>query len=825
MTSDSAKRSLPKAFGQWTVIRLISSRPDSNIYLAANKNVRAAIKVLKGAEFSDDSTQKRFHQEIFNLQSLNHPGVPKIFEFDLTNALNPWMAIEYVEGENLEQLVNSKGVVKSNEWLKLLESITETLAYVHSKGIYHRDISPSNIIINDGIPRLIDFGLSYIEDSELVTKQGDGPLGTPATASPESFLSKKNAKMDMFSLASTFIFAGTGRFPFESEDDNKSNFQKISFEKPNFYDLSQSQIRLLTPLLFKNPNDRISSKDYSKIVSQIRDLDQLDTLSSSELKEYWKDSEIKLIADQPKYQRASSLPKKRLLAGGFLALLVFMGALYSVNFQPERGKNETETPIFNKEQLPNNESPSPLESSPSEINQGSSVSSAVKKAEERCIKLVQSLRYEDALTSCQVAADGESLPSMHNLGYIFAKQFEDKEKARYWYELAGSRGYTLSYLNLGIMEYSDNDEVGIKILEKCSSTGKGECALALGTIYEDKGKINSAITWLKKGMALGIGAAGLNLGNIYLRQDKIEEARAAYEFGSKNGDYVAQYNLGLLLWEKYFQQAKACKAYKESFNRSSKKYTSALKAYVERCKNMSWTEANDVSLKEMPISPYRSVNPDYYPGSWIINKGSEVLTSPMYEYWIQSRNQNGTQKWEYRYSFDIKHTNGTNGIVEGNQELPNECLDFRIVGEKDENVISEIWTLPKSTCKNNVDYYKLLSENVSIAQAIPANVKSDLLGGVPYLYTQTKEWLIPLNKLDGSGAIRVGQIHLQSNVDKKVWLRLPFRVLSKQGSRDYASVDSILVEGFCPNFRIIEIENEEVTRLWTKPLPLECGAN
>lgn len=116
----------------------------------------------------------------------------------------------------------------------------------------------------------------------------------------------------------------------------------------------------------------------------------------------------------------------------------------------------------------------------------------------------------------------------------------------------------------------------------------------------------------------------------------------------------------------------------------------------------------------------------------------------------------------------MNHTNGPNFIVKGDPKLPSECLEFRIVGEKQENLVSYIFTLPKSSCKNNLDYYKLLSEKVSLSGDIPSEITPRDLDGLPFLSTETNQWIIPIDKLDGTGPVAVGQINLLVDKAKSV---------------------------------------------------------
>lgn len=251
----------PKRLGKWNIKRRLASRVDNLVLLGESKGELAAIKVVKNVDLLEERDRIRFDKEVLNLQRMDHPAIPKIIDLDLTNAMQPWIATEYISGPTLQEKV-SDTPLNVDEWLKALSEITDALAYVHSLGVYHRDVSPSNIILSDAGANLIDFGLSYLEDSQTLTKTGVGVQGTPGTVSPESLLFKRDPKMDMFSLGCTFIFAATGKFPFEIEDQESLLVNRVVYESPNFWNMNDKMKTILTPLLYKNLSDRVDSATF-----------------------------------------------------------------------------------------------------------------------------------------------------------------------------------------------------------------------------------------------------------------------------------------------------------------------------------------------------------------------------------------------------------------------------------------------------------------------------------------------------------------------------------------------------------------------------------
>ena len=293
--NDNVPSNFPSKLGKWKIKRRLASREDKIVLLGENNGELAAIKILKNADLLEDRERRRFDQEVINLKKLNHPHIPKIVDLDLVDAMQPWIATEFISGPTIQERVSKKGPLKLDEWLKALKEITSALAYVHSVGIYHRDISPSNIILSDSGAKLIDFGMSYVENTQTYSKSAMNVQGTPATLSPESLSFKKDSKMDMFSLGSTFIFAGSRHYPFSQEDNNETNWmQSILYYAPNFHNLNHDQIRLLQPLLYKDLADRISSSSYLDVLEQINISNDILLTKASTLESYLKNAEQKL---------------------------------------------------------------------------------------------------------------------------------------------------------------------------------------------------------------------------------------------------------------------------------------------------------------------------------------------------------------------------------------------------------------------------------------------------------------------------------------------------------------------------------------------------
>lgn len=264
------------AESSWKILGRLSASPEKNVFLATNGPTKAAVKIL-GKQFGGNEEEwLSWTQEVEVLKVAEHKHIPKLLDYDFTDANSPWIATEYVPGRTLEDLVLQHGPLDEITWLRLLHEAAATLSAIHSQGIVHKDISPSNIVIHESVPYFIDFELAeFLEGSRNITSSHGG---TEATVSPEHLNEILDPAMDVFSLGSTFVFAATGKFPFgqrrylDTPNDDKQEIvidwaNQILYMPPKLDGLSVRQQKVIKPMLFKNPSLRISATDLAKSIS------------------------------------------------------------------------------------------------------------------------------------------------------------------------------------------------------------------------------------------------------------------------------------------------------------------------------------------------------------------------------------------------------------------------------------------------------------------------------------------------------------------------------------------------------------------------------
>ncbi|BBM88198.1 protein kinase domain-containing protein [Candidatus Uabimicrobium amorphum] len=180
-----------------------------------------ALKLILRGEIRDF---QRFIRESSAMAQLNHPNIIKLHDFG--EKPQPFFTMEYIEGFTLADLIKEKKM-KTNFLVDLMIKVCDALAHAHKNKILHRDIKPSNIMItNGGEPKIVDFGLAKVKDSEekSLSKTGD-VLGTIHYMSPEQIHGNPSEKSDIYSIGATIYEALTYCHVYQGDSYHNILFQ------------------------------------------------------------------------------------------------------------------------------------------------------------------------------------------------------------------------------------------------------------------------------------------------------------------------------------------------------------------------------------------------------------------------------------------------------------------------------------------------------------------------------------------------------------------------------------------------------------------------
>ena len=176
---------------------------------------RVALKVLRPHIVGDDEARARLAREVSSLSRIRSKWVAEIVDADPWGPV-PFVATRYVPGYSLHDQVQEEGPVSGPDLIWLARSLAEGVATVHAAGVLHRDVKPSNVLMEGRTPILIDFGLARVADDPKLTHTG-WLLGTPGYLPPEVLHGDDaTPASDVHSWGATVAYAGLGRSPYGS---------------------------------------------------------------------------------------------------------------------------------------------------------------------------------------------------------------------------------------------------------------------------------------------------------------------------------------------------------------------------------------------------------------------------------------------------------------------------------------------------------------------------------------------------------------------------------------------------------------------------------
>ncbi|WP_018142890.1 serine/threonine-protein kinase [Alloscardovia criceti] len=162
------------------------------------------------------TARERFRREALALRRINHPGVNRIVDMELDDAL-AFIVTELIEGKNLRDDVYENGRYTAEDLENLARLLINAVDAVHDAGIIHRDIKPTNVMISKTGPILVDFGIAMGENESHVTRTGL-VMGTPGFIAPEIIEgAESDEATDWWSVAAVLGFAATGKPIFGSK--------------------------------------------------------------------------------------------------------------------------------------------------------------------------------------------------------------------------------------------------------------------------------------------------------------------------------------------------------------------------------------------------------------------------------------------------------------------------------------------------------------------------------------------------------------------------------------------------------------------------------
>ena len=255
-----------RQFGPYQVVAPLGEGGMAAVYKAYQPSVDryVALKVLPRHFANDPEFVQRFKREARVIANLQHPHILPVHDFGETDGYT-YMAMRFVKGGELSTWIEENQPLSLPQIRRIISQVGDALDYAHGQGVMHRDVKPSNVLIDErGNCLLTDFGLArMVETSVKITRTG-GILGTPAYMSPEQGMGQGiDHRSDIYALGVILYEMVTGRPPYQAETPMAIMIKHIQspLPPPSQYnpDLPEDVERVILKALAKNKDDRYAT--------------------------------------------------------------------------------------------------------------------------------------------------------------------------------------------------------------------------------------------------------------------------------------------------------------------------------------------------------------------------------------------------------------------------------------------------------------------------------------------------------------------------------------------------------------------------------------
>ncbi len=252
--------------GKYEIIAEIGRGAMGAVYKARDPLIDrlVALKTITGGPSAQSNLLDRFYQEARSAGALQHPNIVTIYE--LGHEKNtPFIAMEYLEGESLDRIIEQKPVLPLSVKLGYIVRVIDALAYAHQHNVVHRDVKPANIMVTkEGVVKVVDFGIARLTDMSMT--QPNMMIGSRAYMSPQLYKGERaDARSDIWAVGVSLYELLAFKRPFTGDSEAELMFH-IIYEKPDdLISLSPECTEELAPIvekmLEKKSEDRYQSME------------------------------------------------------------------------------------------------------------------------------------------------------------------------------------------------------------------------------------------------------------------------------------------------------------------------------------------------------------------------------------------------------------------------------------------------------------------------------------------------------------------------------------------------------------------------------------
>ena len=245
------------------------------VQLRLNKKV--AVKLMARELAANQEALARFHREAEITSQLGHPHLVNVVDFGIAESGEPYLVMEFLEGEDLEQRIKRADFLDIETAVHITKQVASALGAAHAKEIVHRDLKPANIFLMQvpGEPdfvKVLDFGISKVKAARARLTRATAVIGTPNYMSPEQAagrVDETDHRADQWALACIVWEMLSGRTPFIAEDVSPLFYQILNMQPKPLLDQAPDAPPAVEPVLLralaKSPADRFPTiRDFSR---------------------------------------------------------------------------------------------------------------------------------------------------------------------------------------------------------------------------------------------------------------------------------------------------------------------------------------------------------------------------------------------------------------------------------------------------------------------------------------------------------------------------------------------------------------------------------
>ena len=223
--------------GAYRIDGLLGKGGMGAVYTATHLRLdrRVAVKVMACELAENHEALRRFHREAMVTSGLGHPHIVQVFDFSSMPTGEPFLVMEFLEGEDLDQRLRRVRRLSPTDTLRIIKQVASALAAAHAKKVVHRDLKPANIYLlaaaeETDFVKVLDFGISKVRAATTKLTRAESVMGTPDYMSPEQALGaidEIDERTDQWALACITWECLSGSAPFVGENVPSLLFQVV----------------------------------------------------------------------------------------------------------------------------------------------------------------------------------------------------------------------------------------------------------------------------------------------------------------------------------------------------------------------------------------------------------------------------------------------------------------------------------------------------------------------------------------------------------------------------------------------------------------------